>query len=263
MSFKNFYQCGLLLIVGLAVCSCGGVKHAQMLMFDQINTELSSIDSLPVLQIRTDDILSIQVASRNQESVTSFQQLSEQVGSSGEQALGVQQGYRVDEEGLIYLPFLGAIEARNKSVFELRKLISEQIKDYIPDASVQVRFLNFRVTLLGEINRPNTYRIPNERLTILEAIGMAGDFTAYANRNHVLIVRERGDTRESIRINTQSKDLFLSPYFYLQPNDVIYVEPLKARQYATQGDLINRYSGVLTPLFTLATLVVAILNTRD
>lgn len=245
-----------LLMIFLALIfmsSCGSVKHTDMIMLETIQNEVTAIDSLPALKIRTDDILGIQVTSRNPQTVQAFYLVREGTASAGETALGSQQGYRVDEEGNIYLPFLGKVKAAGKTILQLRQEITDGLNSYIPDASVQVRFQNFRVTLLGEVFRPNTYIIPNERLTILEAIGMAGDFTPYARRNSVLVIRERNDIREFARINTQNRDLFTSPYFYLRPNDIVYVEPLKAKQYATSGDFLSRYSNVFFPFVTLLT----------
>lgn len=236
---------------------CGSVKLENMLMFEAVQTEQSPIDSIPVLIIQPDDILSIKVSSRNPETTLAFQQevMRRGAAATGETALGMQEGYRVDEEGLIHLPFLGSVRAAGKTMVELRRIITERLVDYIPDASVQIRFMNFRVTLMGEVNRPNTYMIPNERLTILEAIGMAGDFTAYAQRESVLVIRERNEVREFSRVNMRDKTLFESSYFYLSPNDIVYVEPLKAKQYATQGDFLQRYSGILFPLVSLLTFV--------
>ena len=244
-----------MLFLGSLWQSCGSVKHTEMMMLTEMSNGSMHVDSLPVLKIRTDDILSIKVASRNPETVIAFRQSIESSAAAGERALGTQEGYRVDEQGNIYLPFLGPVQAEGKSLLELRQNITDSLMQYIPDASIQVRFMNFRVTLLGEINRPNTYIIPNERLTILEAIGMAGDFTPYARRNSVLVIREREGKRDFNRINTQNKTIFESPFYYLTPNDIVYVEPLKAKQYATQGDFLQRYSGILIPLVSLITFV--------
>lgn len=239
--------------------SCGGVKHPEMLMLQNIQTQLAAIDTLPALRIQADDILSIQVSSRVPEAITAFQSQQTQVAAgSGENALGIQEGYRVDEGGNIFLPYLGKVRAAGKTVLQLRQEISNSLTSFVPDATVQVRFVNFRITMVGELTRPNAYIIPNERLNILEAIGMAGDFTPYARRNSVLVIRERNQVREFGRINTQDTSLFSSPYFYLRPNDVVYVEPLKAKEYATQGDFLNRYSNILLPFVTLATFVVGI-----
>lgn len=253
---KNFwFYLSVFVFPIMLLLGCGSVKHTEMMMLTEMNDQAMIIDSLPVLKIRTDDILSINVASRNPETVIAFYTRTESTAAAGERALGTQEGYRVDEVGNIYLPFLGEVKAEGKTILELRQDLTDSLVQFIPDASIQVRFLNFRVTLLGEVNRPNTYIIPNERLTILEAIGMAGDFTPYARRNAVLVIREREGERVFNRINTQDGSIFQSPCFYLSPNDIVYVEPLRAKQYATQGDFLQRYSGVLIPLVSLVTFV--------
>ncbi len=250
MRYKSAGVVSLALGSLLALSSCGSVKYAEMVMFDQVAPGQMALNNVPILYIQPDDILHIQVASRNPETVAAFQRPRENTAGSSSAALGTPEGYRVDEQGYIYLPFLGRVEAAGKSIQDLRAEIALKIVDYIPDASVQVRFVNFRVTLMGEVRAPNTYIIPNERLTILEAIGMAGDFTDYARRNTILVIRERNEVREFARVNTQDPELFKSPYFYLSPNDIIYVEPLKAKQYATRGDFLDRYGVVLVPVIS-------------
>ena len=245
------------LVLTFALGSCGSVRLEQMQMFNEIAQSAAEMKDIPALTIQTDDILSIQVSSQNPETVIAFQQNTQtnrpQLGDTGVRALGSQEGYRVDEEGNIYLPFIGKMEAAGKTLIELRQAILDQLVQYIPDVSIQVRFMNFRVTLMGEVMRPDVYTIPNERLTILEAIGMAGDFTPYAVRDSVLIIRQRSEKREFVRVNTQDKSLFESPYFFLSPNDIVYVQPLKAKQYATQGDVFQRYSFLFIPLVSFVT----------
>lgn len=241
------------------LASCGSVKHPEMLMLQNVQNQTTAIGNPPVLKIQPDDILDIQVSSRNPETVAAFQlQKGDNSGSSGERALGQVEGYRVDEAGSIYLPFIGRIYAAGKTVLELREEITNKLAAFFPDATVQVRFINFRVTLVGEVTRPNAYIIPNEHLNILQAVGMAGDFTPYARRNSVLVMRERNQKREFGRVNMQDSTLFKSPYFYLSPNDIVYVEPLKAKQYATQGDFLSRYSPVFLPVVSLATFILSI-----
>lgn len=259
---KNFGYLILIASLTILIAGCGSVKLAEMVMFDELTNKIEGTDSLPSLVIMTDDILSIQVSSRNPETVRSFERRSEPRGAAGERALGSQEGYRVDEKGMVYLPFLGAVKAGSKSIYQLQGEITDSLRRFVPDVVVQVRFVSFRVTLLGEVNRPNTYIIPNERINLLEAIGMAGDYTAYAKRDSVLIIRQRSNKREFARVNTQSENLFESEYFYLLPNDIIYVEPHKARQYATEGDFIERYSRVLLPLVSLLTFFIGTLVTK-
>lgn len=247
---KNLLFFGLMVIL---VSSCGSVKHSDMLMLTDVQDAVANVDSLPVLKIQPDDILNIQVVDEDNNTISAFQHTINATGEAGEKALGVSEGYRVDEQGYIYLPYIGQVEAAGKTIMAVRQDINSRLIQYLPKANVQVRFVNFKVTLMGEVNRPNTYVIPNERLNILEAIGMAGDFTPYAKRNSVLIIRERNQVREFHRINTKDKSVFASPYFYLSPNDIVIVDPLKAKQYATTGDFFQRYSGIFFPVVTLVT----------
>ncbi|MFN7119190.1 MAG: polysaccharide biosynthesis/export family protein [Saprospiraceae bacterium] len=263
MMHNKLLQHTLLFIVSILLfSSCGSVKHHNMLMLSEVQNQTTNIDKIPALTIQPDDILSIQVAGTNKDIVAFQTARVDNASGVGERALGVQEGYRVDEAGSIYLPFLGEVKAAGKTVLQLRNELAERLPDFFPNATVQVRFLNFRVTIMGEVGRPNTYVIPNERLNLLEAIGMAGDFTPYARRNSVLVIRERNEKREFARINVQDPSIFKSPYFYLSPNDVIVVEPLKAKQYATRGDFIDRYSGALIPVVSITTFLVGLLVNR-
>lgn len=243
----------LIVFIGLLLSSCGSVKHSDMLMLTDVQDAVVNVDSLPILKIQPDDILNIQVVDEDNNSIGTFQRTLNATGEAGEKALGVSEGYRVDEQGYIYLPYIGQVEAAGKTIMEVRQDINTRLIQYLPKANVQVRFVNFKVTLMGEVNRPNTYVIPNERLNIIEAIGMAGDFTPYAKRNSVLIIRERNQVREFHRINIKDKSVFTSTYFYLSPNDIVIVDPLKAKQYATTGDFFQRYSGIFFPVVSLVT----------
>ena len=162
---------------------------------------------------------------------------------------------RVDELGYIYLPFVGGVPVIGMRLMDIRTVVQKRLQEYIPDASVQVRFANFRVTVLGEVNRPNTYTIPNERINILEAIGLAGDMTSYARRDAILLIRERSGAREFVRINIQDRSLFDHKYFYLSPNDVVYVEPLEAKEFATSGDWFQRYGGYIVSVISVTAII--------
>jgi polysaccharide export outer membrane protein len=256
---KNFISTPLVALATLFFLSnCGSVKYPEMVMMQNVQNQLAAMDTVAALKIRPNDLLSIEVNSQAKEAQEIFQKQQTVTAGSGENALAIQEGYRVDELGNIYMPLLGKVTAAGKTVTQLRQDVASKLSAYYNDVTVQVRFLNFRVTLMGEVTRPNAYIVPNEKLNVLEAVGMAGDFTPYARRNNVLIMRERNQIREFARLNTQDTSLFTSPYFYLQPNDVVYVEPLEAKKYATQGDFLNRYSGVFFPLVTLLTFAIGI-----
>lgn len=245
------------LLCALVLAGCGAVKHEQLVLFHDIQNEQYEIQTFPDLRVQADDILNIEVASRNPETVVAFRQFGYSEASEGSQALTVAKGYRVDELGYIYLPFVGGVPVIGMRLMDIRTVVQKRLQEYIPDASVQVRFANFRVTVLGEVNRPNTYTIPNERINILEAIGLAGDMTSYARRDAILLIRERSGAREFVRINIQDRSLFDHKYFYLSPNDVVYVEPLEAKEFATSGDWFQRYGGYIVSIVSVASIVLA------
>ena len=143
-------------------------------------------------------------------------------------------GYLVEADGTVKMPYIGKIVAEGLTRIELEKKLAEVFADYTKDPVVNVRFLNYKVTVMGEVTRPGTFTIPNERITILEAIGLAGDLTIMGKRESVLIIREINGGREIGRLNLLSKDLLLSPYYYLRTNDVIYIEPAPAKFFARE-----------------------------
>jgi polysaccharide export outer membrane protein len=120
-----------------------------------------------------------------------------------------------------------------------------------------MRFLNLKITILGEVNNPGTIRLSNKRVTLLEAIGMAGDLSIYANRNNVLVIREENGKRTTARLDLQTAEIFTSPYFYLQQNDVVYIEPTKAR-IATVADPVQRFISYGSGVLSIVTLIIAL-----
>jgi polysaccharide export outer membrane protein len=118
---------------------------------------------------------------------------------------------------------------------QLKEIIIKNLLDkkLLVDPIVDIRFVNFRVTVLGEVGRPAVVNVPNEKISILEAIGMAGDLTIYANRENVLLIRETNGNKEIKRLNLNSNEIFTSPYYYLKSNDVVYAEPNKTKVRST------------------------------
>lgn len=144
-----------------------------------------------------------------------------------------RSGFLVDENGQVNLPVLGKIEVAGLTRKEAQDKITAEVTKTAKDPIVNIRFLNYKVTVIGEVTRPGSFTVPDERVNVLEALGMAGDLTPYAIRENILVIREKEGTRTMQRINLADKNVFNSPYFYLQQNDVVYVQPendLKARQ---------------------------------
>lgn len=151
-------------------------------------------------------------------------------------------GYLVEADGKIKLPFLGAIQAEGLTRRQLESFLTEKLKDYTKDPVVNVRYLNYYFSVLGEVSKPGRFPIQTERVTVLDALSLAGDITDMGKRNNILVIREVNGQRSFERLNLLSKDIFTSPYFYLKTNDVIYVEPVKTKFIARTG--LPQYIGI-------------------
>lgn len=204
---------------------------------DQNNSEfLSQYGSAePVLQ--ENDVLSISVSSLNPEATELFNTtntFTTQTSTSSGNTSHVS-GYLISKDGSIRFPLLGKIQAAGKTKEELGEEITKEIqrKKLLLEPIVDIRYLNYRVSVLGEVGRPSVLTIPNENVTLLEALSLAGDLTIYAKRDNVLLIREEGTIKKLYRIDLTSTDLFTSPFYYLKSNDVVYVEPNKSKITST------------------------------
>ncbi|MEO7490159.1 MAG: polysaccharide biosynthesis/export family protein [Ferruginibacter sp.] len=156
---------------------------------------------------------------------------------------GAAIGYLVEANGKIKIPYVGNVQAEGLTRLQLEDTLTQLFKDYTKNPVVNVRFLNYNFSVLGEVNLRGKFNMVNERTTILEALSMAGDMTDLAKRDNVLVVREVNGIRNLARVNLLSKNLFKSPYYYLRTNDVIYVEPVKAKFINRTG--VPQYLGIV------------------
>lgn len=183
--------------------------------------------------IHQNDILSISISSLNPEASAIFNTTNNFVISSTTASGNSAQaaGYLVNKDGFIELPILGNIKAAGITKKQLKDNITKTIleKKLLINPIVNIRYLNFEVTVLGEVNRPTVITVPSEKISLLKALGLAGDLTIYGRRDNVLLIRETDGKRKTRHINLNSSNFFNSPYYYLQPNDVVYVEPNKAK----------------------------------
>lgn len=164
-------------------------------------------------------------------------------------------GYQVDREGAIQLPIAGRIQVAGKTTAEATTAISAEIGKFYKQPVVNVRFANFNITVLGEVARPATYTVPNEKISVLEALGLAGDLTIYGKRENVLIIREEEGTKKFVRFNLNSSDIIRSPYFYLRQGDVVYVEPNKSKVTSTDATTTRTITIVASALSVLIVLL--------
>ena len=208
-----------------------------------------------VSKFKVDDLVSIHVSSLNPEASAPFNLIRGGV----EGGLRAEQvDYLVDQAGEIDFPVIGKLKIEGLSPDELRNLLRDRLSDYLKDPIINIRLLNFTVTILGEVNRPGTYPVGGEQITILEALGLAGDLTIRGVRENVLVIRDFNGTKVYTRIDLKSKNMVKSPVFYLTQNDVVYVEPNKSG--ITASSLDNRATIAISIASILITSTVILLT---
>lgn len=208
----------------------------------------------PVIQ--SDDILNITIQTLDPITAAVANQASDMqtAGRNSSQAIS---GFLVDKEGFVNMTLLGKVEVAGLTTYQAREKITALAAQFYKDPTVQVRFANFKVTVLGEVSRPASYTVPNEKVTVLDALGLAGDLTIYGKRENILLIRENGaQQRELVRLNLNKVEALSSPYFYLRQNDVIYVEPTKARGTVRSAPTVQAI-GVITSVISVAILAIS------
>ncbi|MCB9082602.1 MAG: polysaccharide biosynthesis/export family protein [Lewinellaceae bacterium] len=257
------------LMVFLVLSSC--VRQKDLVTFRDANFNLAQAEAIAnqmELKIQPEDLLQVDVATGQGEidqlatapfnlPIGQNQLMQMQGGSQGSTPLELFMGYFVDSEGFVDLPTLGRVEVGGLTLREAKQKLIGLLTPYLNVPVVNIRFLNFKVTVLGEVTAPGAIRLSNQRVTILEALGYAGDFTPYANRSSVLLIREQDGQRTYTQLNLQQKDIFTSPYFYLQQNDVIYVQPTQAK-VATVADPLQRAISYGSGVISIVTLIIAL-----
>lgn len=238
---KLLYKLPLLFLMGL-FWSCTTSKQ-MVYMNDLENAQPVESDLLVAkidfqAKIQKNDLLWISVGGPNSADLVALNSalgLPMQGGAGVLSQTGGQVvGYLVEADGTIKIPYVGKVKAEGLTRIELEEILQKEFQAYTKEPTVNVRFMNYKVTVMGDVARPGTFNMPNERVTILEAIGMAGDLTIMGKRESVLVVREVNGERTIGRVNLLSKDLLLSPFYYLQTNDVVYVEPAPAKFFARE-----------------------------
>lgn len=248
------------LFVAVALSSCG--SHQDLAYFQEI-VESGALDSNSgqLNTIQPGDVLTISVSSSTPELAIPYNLFSarSQIASSVSAANSsnrvisnvTYEGYTVDGEGNIQFPVLGKINVAGLTRAEIADKITKMLDGVMPNPVVTVTLINFYVTVIGEVARPGTYNFPGDRLTLLEALGFAGDLSVYGNREKVMVIREENGGRHVEILNLKSKDIFKSPYFYLKQNDVVYVEAVGAK--AKSVSTFTTYFPIITSLASLGT----------
>lgn len=245
----------ILLVTG---SSC--LSHKQLVSYQENFPDTAQLLTykLPDIKIQPNDVLSIKVFGSEMELVAPFNITSSQQNESFVNMESIQlTGFLVNQQGMIDFPVLGRLKLEGLSVTEVKDSLVEKLKTYLKDPVVNVRLLNFRVTVSGEVRSPGAFNVVNERISVLDALALAGDLTDYADRGDVLLVRESNGVRSLNRINLQSAAFFRSEFYFLKQNDLIYVKPLRAKAGAVQ-DQSSKAVPILSAAATVAAVLIAL-----
>lgn len=207
--------------------SCASRKNVIYLQ-DASDLDLKQIEKefQPVIEVN--DILHITLSSVNQEVLEPFLRIKQyQLTNTVYSSNPGLEGYLVNVDGNISFPILGEIKVEGETRQDIEKYLKKEITKYVKDVVVDVRIMNFKVTVLGEVTRPGVYPINDERVTLLEALALAGDLTVDANRHEITIIREENDVQKVAKIDLTTSEFYNSPYYYLKQNDMVYIEPSK------------------------------------
>jgi len=254
----------MVLSIACIFCSCGSTKKVPYFQDLGLSTDSVIINTAKFTEpvILSDDLISISIFTIDPNTSMIINQVGSQAvnpNSAGQSnALIATQptaGFIVDKNGEIDLSVVGKVKIGGLTTYEARDLIKEKALLVYQNPNVQVRYANFKVTILGEVARPAAYILPTEKVTVLDALGLAGDLTIYGKRENVLLIREINGRKQFARLDLNSTQLFKSPYYYLRQNDVLYVEPNKGKA-ATLNQARTQTIAILgTALTVLITLI--------
>lgn len=252
---QHFSPAILILFCSTFLFSCTSSKEVTYFN-DLTDSQLVKLPTMnrPEPVIMPDDILAIKFSGDYKPTEALFNSYGmsySQTSSGGE--------YQVGTDGNIEIYQIGAISAAGLTVAELKQKITDSIKPYLKSPVVSIRFSNFRFTVLGEVRGPGTFLVPNQHVSILEALGQAGDMTQYASRNSVRVIRDSSGKREIGMVDFNQKTVFTSPYYFLQRNDVVYVSPQKSK---TDYESVTRIASILGTVMGILAVTLTILNLK-
>ena len=256
----KFLKSSIFFLAIFAMFSCSSKKIAYFR-----NIEKSTLEApVPDPIIKVGDLLSIIVSGEDQTVVAQFNLPMASSASYGSTGSGTSrlQPYIVEKDGTVNIPVLGNVVLAGLSRYQAMEEIQTKLLAYVNKPIVTIQYLNFKITILGEVSRPGTYQISDEKITLPQALGLASDLTIYGKRNNVLLVREKiGGEKEFVRINLNKSEILSSDYYYLKQNDIIYVQPNKTRLLSASVGAVTIPLGVVSSLASLTSLILT-LNTK-
>ena len=265
----NKYLRIIMFLVAVSVLGTGCVTQKQLTYLREVDAQSADsinqhFTSIAEITIKPGDALTIFVSALDREAVAPYNLPAVAYNSPTSttvQTTPMLQSYRVDEEGNIEMPVLGKIHVEGLKRDEAAEVIKQALAKQVVNPLVQVNTIGAKVSVMGEVAQPGQVAISNGRLTILDALAAVGDLTPYGRRDNVLITREQDGKLEFARLDLTSPDIFASPYYFLQQNDVVYVSPNKVR--AISSGNIGLWLSMVSTVASAATVIVTVINTTQ
>ncbi|HEY9221316.1 MAG TPA: polysaccharide biosynthesis/export family protein [Lutibacter sp.] len=249
---KNSLKTVVVIVLLISMGSCVAKKEMLYLQEEEGINALETIVKVEP-KIQQNDILSINVSALDAEAALPFNLFEAGNATSVPKPIT----YLVNSDGEINFPVLGKIKVEGYTTKEITNNLTEALAVYIKNPIVNIRLTNFKVTVLGEVKSPGTYPVPNERISILEAIGLAGDLTIQGKRKTVVLVREQNGKRTFVNIDLTNREIMNSPYFYLAQNDVLIVEPNKSK---INSSAVGANTGIILSTISFLISILAIVT---
>lgn len=216
-------------VLTLLFSGCYSSKELVYLQKDDFNEEYPTAikNNRPAYRLQPNDVLHVDIQNPDAETTNFFNFGTQQANNINSQAMLYIMGYSIDLEGFIHLPLIGKVKVENLTVEEANLLLQREADKYIRNSAVNVKLVSFKISVMGEVSEPGYYYVYNGQATVLEGLSLAGDITREGNRKDIKLIRQTDEGVEVIKMDITDADLLESKYFYLLPNDVIYVEPNK------------------------------------
>lgn len=257
---NNFKKVTPVVFLLLFMYSCNAPKD---IVYFQGTKNLDEVKTAPIVKttFKPQDIVSIVVSSTDQESAIPFNTSLSAIKSDKDTDVSnnlspKKSMYLIDADGWIDFPVLGKLKIAGLSTTEVKEMIKNKLKNYLKQPTILVRLENFKITVLGEVRSPGPFVINNERVTLVEAIGLAGDLNINGIRTNITVIREENNKQTIHKVDITSKEVFNSPVYYLKQNDVVYVAPNDAKTKMSRN---NNWPRILTSVSSLLGIIISVI----
>lgn len=259
---KSIFNIVIIFSLAAGISSCGSTRELQYMQGTFDTSKLARYDPyIPTIQ--KGDLLGIIVYSDNPEATAIYNQSISGSGvisgAGGTTASPSAPGYLVDEEGDIHFQGIGKLRVVGLNKPQLTNLLNSKLSAYLKNPYYNIRFLNFKITVIGDVAHPAAYSIPSEKVNILEALGLAGDLNITARRDNVRIIREQNGNRTIGLIDLRQNDIFKSEFYHLQQNDIVYVDLTKNKAAANDA-VVVRNIGLATSIISTIAIIVSVIK---